>query len=83
MAASNSLASPAFCAAVTPSDSTNLPNGDCRSLFIGSAGAVTLYPPGSNVGVLFSGLAAGQQLIQDTSRVLATGTTCTGIVAQY
>lgn len=70
-----------FAAAVTPADGTDLTNGICRGLFIGVAGNVNLDVGGATV--LFKGLSAGSILPVRASRVRATSTTATDIVALY
>lgn len=74
-------------AALTPSDTTDLlPPGGlqkiCCALFIGGAGNVAVNLNGGGTAVL-TGLAAGQIVDVGVSRVLATGTTATGVVALY
>ena len=67
--------------AVTPSDSTNL-TAIARSLYVGTAGNVTLLTVGQNV-VTFSNVQAGSILPVRVIRVNATSTTATNIVALY
>ena len=67
--------------AVTPSDSTNL-TSIARSLYVGTAGNVTLLTVGQNV-VTFSNVQSGSILPVRTIRVNATSTTATNIVALY
>ena len=67
--------------AVTPSDSTNL-TSIARSLYVGTAGNVTLLTVGQNV-VTFSNVQAGSILPVRVIRVNATSTTATNIVALY
>ena len=67
--------------AVTPSDSTNL-TSIARSLYVGTAGNVTLLTVGQNV-VTFSNVQSGTILPVRTTRVNATSTTATNIVALY
>jgi hypothetical protein len=64
---------------VTPSDTTLI---NCRAIFIGGAGNVTISKDGSSTGVLFA-VTAGQILpvMLDQGRIMSTGTTATGIVA--
>lgn len=68
--------------AVTPADGTDLPDGICRALFIGTAGDLVLLAAEDETAVLMPSVQAGI-LPVSTKRVLATGTTATGIVALY
>jgi hypothetical protein len=75
------LESPAHNAqAVTPNDSTDLPITDCRALYIGVGGNISLITNGGQT-VTFVGLQAGSILPVRCSRVRATDTTATNIVA--
>lgn len=71
---------------VTPSDAVDLvegPNGqDCRALYITGAGNVNVNLRGGGTAVL-TGLSAGQTVVCAITRVLATSTTATGILALY
>ena len=67
--------------AVTPSDSTNL-TSIARSLYVGTAGNVTLLTVGQNV-VTFYNVQSGTILPVRVIRVNATSTTATNIVALY
>jgi hypothetical protein len=69
-------------AAVTPSNSTDLSTFS-RGLYIGGAGNITVDMVGGQTGVLFSNLVAGSVYPLRVSRVYATGTTATGIVALW
>ncbi len=71
--------------AVTASDSTNLPSGSCRGIYVGVAGDVALYGADDAVGtsVVFKNLVAGVVHPLAARRVLSTGTTATDIVAVY
>jgi hypothetical protein len=69
-------------AAVTPNDSTDLVVRPARSLFIGGAGNVAVITAAGDT-VTFNGLAAGSILPVQVTRVLATGTTATNIIALY
>jgi len=68
--------------AVTPSDSADLTNGECRGLYVGVSGDVAVA---NELGatVVFVGLAAGLVHPIRTKRVRATSTTATSIVAIY
>ncbi len=71
-------------AAVTPSDSVNLTLGTCRALYIGVGGNVALIPPGPGANaVTFQNAASGSILPVQARRILATGTTASGIIALY
>ena len=67
--------------AVTPSDSADLATS-CRALYIGGSGNVALITVGQDT-VTFTNLPSGALLPVRTSRVLATGTTATSIVAVW
>lgn len=75
------LASPVTgAAAITPSDSADLP--ECTlNLYVGTAGAAKLTMFDGSV-VTYAALAAGRHPIR-VVRVWATGTTATGLVAEY
>lgn len=67
--------------AVTPSDGTDL-GVICRALHVSGAGNVTLRAS-DNSEATFASVPAGSVLAVRTRRVLATGTTATGIVGLY
>lgn len=67
--------------AVTPSDTVSFVQGDCRALYIGGAGNVSLQSGGA--AVVFVGVAAGTILPVETTRVNSTNTTATNIVALF
>lgn len=69
--------------AVTPDDVTTLPDGPCRSLFIGTGGDVTAIAVGDDAAVLYKNLPDGSYLNVQVKAVLDTGTTATDIVALY
>lgn len=64
---------------VTPSDSTPI---NCRAIYIGGAGIVTVSKDPTAAGVPFT-VVAGQvlPLMLDQGRIMATGTTATLMVA--
>ena len=66
---------------VTPSDTVDISGGACRALYVGGAGDVTAVCGGE--AVLFTGVQAGTVLPVNCTRVNATGTTATNIVALY
>lgn len=70
-------------AAVTPNDSTDLPNGVCRALYVGGAGTLVIDSPQGDTAVAFVGVVAGSTLSVRAKRVRATSTTATNIVALY
>ena len=70
-------------APVTPSDTVNLPLGIATCLFIGVGGDVVIFSPNTSVGVLHKNVGAGTVMLTQATRVLATGTTATNIVAWY
>ncbi len=67
--------------AVVPNDDADLPGGIARCLHVGGAGAVAVRDAAGNVATLTSG--PGQYHPLCVARVLATGTTASGIVALY
>lgn len=66
-------------AAVTPNDSADLQMGQCLGLYIGVSGDVALDTP-SSTNVLFKAVPVGVLNVAAT-RVRATGTTATNLVA--
>ncbi len=70
-----------FAAAVTPSDTANLPT-DCKRLWVGGAGNVKLTTVGGST-VTYTAVPAGTYLQVRAQQVFATGTTATNIVAEY
>ena len=76
------LLSPASqAAAVTPNDTTDLAIA-AKRLWIGGAGNVKLNTVGGST-VTYTAVPAGTYLNVRVSRVYATGTTATNIVAEY
>ena len=67
--------------AVTPSDIVNLTT-PARALYVGGTGNIVLITHGGNQ-VTFSNVQAGSVLSVSVTRVLATNTTATGIIALY
>lgn len=67
--------------AVTPSDSANLSKGATKGIYIGGAGDLSVILS-SGTTIAFTGLSVGFHPISAT-RVRATGTTATNIVAVY
>jgi hypothetical protein len=73
--------------AVTPSDSVDLPSASgngrlCRAIYVTGAGNVNVNLTGGGTAVL-TGLSAGQRVVIAPTRILATSTTATGILALY
>ncbi|MNY14738.1 hypothetical protein D3C86_1479240 [compost metagenome] len=67
---------------VTPSDTTDLPGGNCIGIYVGVAGNLTIVnPDGSEV--LITNLFAGVVYPFPAKRIKATGTTASGILAVY
>ena len=66
---------------VTPSDDADLPNGMPRAIHVGAAGSVAVMDIHGTIVTLVS--LDGQYHPVKVRRVLATGTTATGIVALY
>lgn len=69
-------------AAVTASDTVDLPDGPCHAIYVTGTGNVNVNLAGGGTAVLTS-LAAGQIVRVSASRILATSTTATGIFALY
>ena len=67
---------------VTPNDSTDLPNGPCEGIYVGATGNINVQLAGGGTAVL-TGLATGQIVRVNVSRILSTSTTATGIAALY
>jgi len=75
------------CIFITPSDSVDLPSGSgngriSRAIQVTGAGNVAVNLIGGGTATL-TGLTAGQRVVVAATRVLATGTTATGIAALY
>lgn len=68
--------------AITASDSVDLGNGPTKALYVTVGGNISVNLAGGGTAVLTS-VVAGQILPIAVTRVLATGTTATGIVALY
>lgn len=66
-------------AAVTPSDTTVLPT--TRALWVGIAGNVAVVMSDDQNSITFVGVQAGSILPIQVTKVLATGTTATNIIA--
>lgn len=68
-------------APVIPDDAADLPGGLCRSLYVGAGGALRIMTADGDEATLAS--SAFQYHPIRVRRVLATGTTASGIVALY
>jgi hypothetical protein len=77
---SNNISTARGFAAVTPSNTVDIP--EFRALYIGVAGDVKVLAPGATAGVVFKAVPVGVLLVQGV-RVFATGTAATDIVALY
>lgn len=66
---------------IAPDDAADLPGGLTRSLFVGGAGDLRLRDVHGNEAIIAS--QAGQYHPLRVARVLAAGTTATGLVALY
>lgn len=67
--------------AVTPSDSTDLTAAPCRALYVGTGGNISAVVGGNTV--TFTGVPSGSILPVRISRVRATSTTASNIIALY
>lgn len=69
---------------VTSNDSTDLPNGVSRAIYVGGAGTIACQmATGNTVSFTVPTNATGFVLPFRIKRILATGTTATAIVALY
>lgn len=73
--------------AVTPSDSVDLATGsgnarDCRGFVVTGAGNVSVNLTGGGTA-LITGAVAGVRYVMGVTRILATSTTATGILALF
>ena len=71
---------------ITPNDSTDLPLGVCRAIYVGVGGDISiddLSGEAAGESVVFVGALAGSVIPVQTARVNATGTTATDLVALY
>ena len=66
--------------AVTPSDSTVLPDG-VRRVWVGGAGALAVVFVGDTAATTLAAVPAGTMLDIQVSKVMSTSTTATNIVA--
>lgn len=77
-----SISSSEYFSSVTPNDSTDLPGGQPRGLYVGGAGNVAVSDRGRQSST-FVAVPAGSFLDIAPLRVLSTGTTATNIIACY
>lgn len=68
--------------AVTPADGTDLPNGVCDALWIGTAGNVAVIAEDDTAAVTITSVPVGVLAVR-SKRVMLTGTTASNIVAMY
>jgi hypothetical protein len=69
-------------AAITPNDSTDLPVKPCRGIYVGVGGNITC-DIGDDTNVQYLNVPQGTVLQVQATRVRATGTTATNLVAMY
>lgn len=69
--------------AVAPHDDNDLTISPCRALWVGSAGDVEVIAADDTVARVFTAVSAGTLLPVSCSRVLATNTTASDILALY
>lgn len=81
----SALGSASSAVAVTPHNTNEVASNDGypRALYVGGAGNVTVDMADGQTDVAFVGVQAGQILDIQVSRVKATGTTATNIVALF
>jgi hypothetical protein len=78
--AMNALIGAQRLSAVTPHATNELANGVCDALWIGVAGDVAVIAENDTVAVTITNVPVGVLNVR-TKRVLAVGTTATGIIA--
>lgn len=69
-------------AAITPNDGANLPN-TARGIFIGGDGNITVDMLDIGTNITFVGVQGGTFLPLMITKVYATGTTATSLIALY
>lgn len=67
--------------AITPSDTVSFTDGLCRAIYVGGAGNITALVNGSPI--LFTAVPVGTILPIQATRVNATATTATAMLALY
>jgi hypothetical protein len=70
-------------AAITPSDSTDLPDGVCTAVWVGTGGDIAVRTQPMGGSVILKNVPGGYPLNVEAKRILATGTTATDLVAMY
>jgi len=70
------------CRAITPNDSTDLPLGICRAIYVGVGGDISIDDL-SGETVVFKNAISGSVIPVQTARVNATATTATDLIALY
>ena len=68
-------------AAVTPNDTTAM--GQCRGLYVGATGNLSVLMPGNPTPVVFTAVPAGTYIPIAPTHVRATGTTATAIMRMW
>jgi hypothetical protein len=76
------LASVLDAAAITPNDNADMAYA-IRSMWVGGAGNVTVMLAKASAPVTYYNVPAGTRLMVSATRVYATGTTATNILAEY
>jgi hypothetical protein len=76
------LASVLDAAAITPDDNNDLAYAT-RSLWVGGAGNVTVMLAKASAPVTYYNVPAGTRLMVSVTRVYATGTTASNLLAEY
>jgi len=69
--------------AVVPSDSSNLPDGPCRAIWVGVSGDVEVILAGDSSAIVFGSVPANTIIPLACRRILDTNTTATTILALY
>lgn len=71
--------------AVAPSDTVDLPNGPCKGLVVtGAAGNIAVQLDADSTATVTVGAGSVNEIyLIGCSRVMATGTTATGVYALY
>jgi hypothetical protein len=71
-----------YTVAVTPSDTTDLPDVP-KALYVGGGGDIALMAAADNTACIFKAAQAGSILPIRVRRVLVTGTSATSLIALY
>jgi hypothetical protein len=78
----NELASAIDAAVVVPNDAADL-DYVTRSIYVGTAGDVTLMLRSASAPVTYKNVSAGSRLMVSATRIYATGTTASNLLAEY